>query len=357
MMHVGIIGCGAIALRRHVPEYLDNAACRLAGFFDASPGRAAETAAQFGGRAYGSLADMLADPAVDAVSVCTSNRFHAPVSIAALQAGKHVLCEKPIAVTNDEAQAMIDAADKAGCVLMVGHNQRLVDAHRKARECVDAGLIGRVIGFRTTFRHGGPEGWSRDGGAGTWFFRAGDASMGVLGDLGIHKVDLVRWLLRDEVATVFCRTATLDKRNEHGQPIEVEDNAQCLIRMRNGVQGMMDLSWTHYGQEENGTVLFGTRGVMRICDKDAQPLVIERPDEMPLVVEAEGISTNARQHRSGVIDRFVRAVLHGEKPEADGAEGAAALRVVLACLESGRTGLEVLLMEYVRGAAPNASPD
>src|SRR5699024_6641194 len=110
----------------------------------------------------------------------------------ALDAGCHVLCEKPMATSSAEAQAMIDAAEKSGRKLMIGHNQRFVASHRKARALIAAGEIGRIYSFRTTFGHGGPEGWSADG-KNSWFFDKKRAFIGAMGDLGVHKADLVHY--------------------------------------------------------------------------------------------------------------------------------------------------------------------
>ena len=119
MYGIGIIGCGAIAERRHAPEYAADAACRIVGFYDPQTGRAEKLAAEYGARAFGSLEELLADPQIDAVSVCTANSTHAEISIKALQAGKHVLCEKPLATCSKDVRRMITAAEKAGRVLMV----------------------------------------------------------------------------------------------------------------------------------------------------------------------------------------------------------------------------------------------
>lgn len=108
-------------------------------------------AARYGGKAYDSYQALLADPEIDAVSVLTPNFTHAEISIAALKAGKHVLCEKPMAVTLADCEAMAETARQTGKKLMIGQNQRLTPAHRKARELLQSGAIGDVISFRTTF--------------------------------------------------------------------------------------------------------------------------------------------------------------------------------------------------------------
>lgn len=93
------------------------------------------------------------------MSICTANATHAELSVRALQHGKHVLCEKPMATTSADAQKMVDAAARSGRMLMIGHNQRLVPAHKLAKEILESGRLSRTLSFQTTFSHGGPESW------------------------------------------------------------------------------------------------------------------------------------------------------------------------------------------------------
>ena len=110
MKKIGIIGCGRIAQERHIPEYAENPDAELAGFYDINMERAAELADKYGGKAYASYEELLNDPKIDAVSVCAANSAHAEITIAALKAGKHVLCEKPMGVTYEECKSMTEAA-------------------------------------------------------------------------------------------------------------------------------------------------------------------------------------------------------------------------------------------------------
>lgn len=165
---IAVFGCGAIAQRRHIPEYAENELAELVAFADPILERAQAMADQYGGKAYASYEELLASEDVDAVSVCTPNHLHASMAIFAANAGKHVLVEKPMAATAEEGEQMIEAARRNGVFLMVGHNQRLMPPHVKAKEILDSGELGRVLTFRTSFGHPGPEGWSVDG-AGSWF--------------------------------------------------------------------------------------------------------------------------------------------------------------------------------------------
>ena len=156
MVRVGVIGCGKIAQVRHLPEYEANSNAQITAVFDMNYDRACEIAKTYGAVAYKTLEELLASD-VDAVSVCTANANHAASTIAALRAGKHVLCEKPMAITIDECEQMVAEARAAGKKLMIDQNQRFARAHVRAKELLDAGKIGDVLTFRTTFGHGGPE--------------------------------------------------------------------------------------------------------------------------------------------------------------------------------------------------------
>ena len=247
MFGIGIIGCGKIAQVRHIPEYAENKDARLVGFYDINQDRAAALAAKHGGTAYATVEELLANPEIDAVSICAANFAHAELTIAALKAGKHVLCEKPMAITLEECETMVEEAKKNNKFLMIGHNQRLAKAHSVARKLIVDGLIGDIVTFRTTFGHGGPETWSVDPGLNTWFFDKSRAAMGAMADLGIHKTDLIQFLTGQKVVRTTARVTTLDKKDATGNLIGVDDNAICIYEMSGGAFGTMTASWTYYG--------------------------------------------------------------------------------------------------------------
>lgn len=345
MFRIGIIGCGKIAQVRHIPEYAENPYAELAGFYDLNTQRAAELAAQYGGTAYESAEAMLADPAIDAVSVCVANHAHAPITIAALKAGKHVLCEKPMATTLEECEQMVRTAHEAGKFLMIGHNQRLAKAHAVAKELIDQGMIGRIITFRTTFGHGGPETWSVDPGKNTWFFDKNKAAMGAMADLGIHKTDLIQFLTGQHVVRTTARVVTLDKKDASGQLIGVDDNAICIYEMSGGTMGTMTASWTYYGAEDNSTILYGEKGIMRIYDDPAHSIVVKLADGTEKVYDVEQIQTNDNQTKSGVIDLWMNCLETNTPPEISGEEALYAMRAVFASLESAKAGTAVDIPE------------
>lgn len=338
MFNIGIIGCGKIAQVRHIPEYADHPQANLYGFFDINKERAEELAAQYGGTAYGSYEELLADKAIDAVSVCAANHAHAEITIAALKAGKHVLCEKPMAMNLAECEAMVEAARENGKFLMIGHNQRLAKAHAKARDLVESGLIGDIVTFKTNFAHGGPETWSIDPGKNVWFFDKQKAVMGAMADLGIHKTDLVQYLTGSKVEEVIAYLGTLDKRDASGALIGVDDNAICIYHMENGCVGTMTASWTCYGAEDNSTILYGTKGVLKIYSDPAHSIIAELKDGERIYYDIDQIQTNDNQTKSGVIDLFMESLVTDTPPEISGEEALSAMRAVFAAAESSETG-------------------
>ncbi len=349
MLNIGIVGCGKIAQVRHIPEYAANENARLAGFFNPKTSRAEDMAARYGGKVYATAEELFADPAVDAVSVCAANYAHAELTIRALRAGKHVLCEKPMAITPEDCRAMIDEADKAGRRLLIGQNQRFAKAHVKARELLAAGEIGRVISFRTVFGHGGPETWSIDPGKNTWFFDKKRAAMGAMADLGIHKTDLMRFLLGQDVVRTTARLTTLDKRGPDDALIGVDDNAVCIYEMSGGAFGTMTASWTYYGAEDNSTVLYGTRGIMRIYDDPAHSITVISPEGGKTFYDVEQIQTNDNQTASGVIDEFVAAVEEGRPSTLDAGEILNSMYAVFASIRSAEEGRSIELAGLFEG--------
>jgi predicted dehydrogenase len=336
-VRVGIIGCGSICRHRHAPEFAAHPDVELVAFADRNLDRAAELALKYGGKAYDRWESLLTDRMIDAVSVCTNNVSHAPITLAALELGKHVLCEKPMATSDDEAGSMIAAAKRAGKFLMIGQNQRLAPLHMKAKELLRSGVIGKVVSFRTSFSHPGPEGWSIDG-AESWFFKKEEAFVGSMGDLGVHKADLLLWLLEEDIVEVTAFVEHLAKPFGN-----VDDNAVCIFRTRGGAIGSMTASWTHNPGEDNATIIYGTNGILRIGADRNYPVIVNLATGENQFYQTGSLQTNdaGGQTDTGLIREFVRSILSNTPPSIAGEDGRRALAVILACVESSRTGRHV----------------
>ncbi len=344
-MKVGIIGCGRIAQTRHIPEYADHPGTQIIGYYDFNQERAKELAAIYGGKVYDSADALLADREIEAVSVCTANHTHAEITIKALRSGKHVLCEKPMAVSLEECRAMVTAAAENNRKLMIGQNQRFARAHARAKELLMEGLIGDVLTFKTTFGHGGPETWSIDSGISSWFFDIKKAAMGAMADLGVHKTDLIQFLLGQKVVAVTAQLVTLDKRNEAGELIGVDDNAICIYEMEQGSIGTMTASWTYYGKEDNSTVLYGTKGIMKIYDDPDHSISVTLKNGEQIFYDIDKIQTNDNQTKSGIIDAFVDALEGEREVPVSGADVLSAMEAVFACQKSSREKQRIVIRE------------
>lgn len=339
MIRIGIIGCGAITQHRHAPEYAHNPDAQVVAWFDTVTQRAQEMADTYGGAVCPTWQAVI-DGGIDAVSICSPNRMHAQMAVYALRRGVHVLCEKPMATTPEECEQMVAAARAAKKILMVGQNQRLSPAHVRAREMIKSGLTGRVLSFETHFGHGGPEKWSVGQGAGTWFFKRNASGHGVLFDLGIHKIDLIHYLLGEYCEEVGAMLATRDKADDTGMRIDVDDNAVCVLRTQSGVVGTMAASWTYYGAEDNSTTLYCENGILRLF-KDPKYTLVWRPKTGRVRRYALGaIQTNERQTTSGVIDAFVRDIVQGSRVSTcvDGEQVLMAMRTAFAAAKSFEYG-------------------
>lgn len=341
-MRVAVIGCGSIAKQRHAYEYSHNKDVEIAGFFDFLPERAQALVSLFGGRVYQSLDELLDDASVEAVSVCVANAFHADTTIRALEKGKHVLCEKPMAVTIEDCMRMIETAERTGRRLCIGQNQRLTPAHRRAKEIIASGEMGRVLTFQTMFSHGGPETWSVEKSRNTWFFKKSAAAFGSMADLGIHKIDLIKYLVGDEYDRAYSRMCTIDKTFEDGTPIEVDDNSVEILTFRNGAFGTVTTSWTCYGTEFNQTNIFCTGGVLKLYSDPEYSLIMVRSDgrEEKFALDRIQQNSDAQMASSGVIDEFVGSVLDSRPSVLDATDIIGSMKAVFACQRSAESGRE-----------------
>lgn len=334
---VAVIGCGSIARMRHLPEYQANPNVEIVAVCDIVPERVKETAEQYGAEAFTDYQVLLEHIKPDIVSVCLPNYLHAPVSIAALEAGAHVLCEKPMATSYEEGLAMIEAAKANDRHLMIAHNQRFVASHQKAKELIEAGELGKIYSFRTAFGHGGPEGWSIDGKE-SWFFKKEEAFIGAMGDLGVHKSDVIRYILGEEFTEVAAMVETNAKDDS-----TVDDNAVCLLKSESGIIGTLTASWAYNTNEDNSTVIYGEKGTLRLEDDPTYSLIANYTDGRKVNYELGQIQSNdaGGQTSSHVVDHFVDAIQNDRAPLITGEEGLKSLNIILAALESSETGKRV----------------
>jgi len=346
-LKVAVIGCGKIASLRHAPEYAANAGCEIAGFYDVERTRAKTLAEHFGGSVFSSITEVC-NSDVDAVSVCTSNLHHAQNTLQLLRAGKHVLCEKPMAITIEECESMTQEAERSGKRLLIGLNQRFAKTHVIARDMILNGSVGRPIAFRTAFTHPGPEIWT--GMNNTWFFDKNVAAFGAMADLGVHKADLIHYLLGEHIVRVTALAETLDKRLPTGEKISVDDNCFCILETGSGVSGQLHAGWTNYGCEDNSTVIYGTEGVLKLFSDPMHSLILEKKDGSIIKDNPDRQLTNEEQlageiRNTGVIDEFISAITENRPSRIDASEAIHAMRVLFAASESSHLRKTIHIFE------------
>lgn len=332
MLKIGIIGCGKISRVRHIPEYEENPDCKLTAFYNRTFDVAQMYAEKHKATAYDSIEELL-NSDVDAVSVCVPNKHHAAVSIQALKAGKHVLCEKPMATTLKDCEEMVRAAAESGKLLMIGQNQRLAKAHVEARKIIESGELGNVISFQTNFCHPGPEGWT--GKKDSWFFDKNVAAFGVMADLGVHKTDVIHYLTGQKIVKTFAQLGTLNKKNPDGTPVSVDDNAFAVYTLENGGVGTMHVGWTNYGKENNSTIIYMEGGTIRCYDDDKYSLIVEKSDGTEINYSLDMLTSNKEQTSggrtsTGVIDEFVNSILKGKSSSLLGGSIIDTMKVIFA---------------------------
>ncbi len=281
-LRIGFIGCGGIANQKHFPGMAQQAGVDLVAFCDLIIERAEEAAKQYGtpdAKVYTDYRQLLADPSIDAVHVLTPNVSHSEITVAALDAGKHVLCEKPMAISSAEAKEMLAARDRSGKLLTIGYQYRHFHDHAVAKKVVDEGWLGDVYYAEATYirRRGVP----------TWgvFTDKSKQGGGALIDIGTHALDLTLWLMGNwdvdyVVGSSYEKLGQLldpDQQGQHdwrGRPdpwnnktFDVEDFAVGFVKMKNGATIHLKASWALNMVTNPGMVLLcGTKGGLDTYD-------------------------------------------------------------------------------------------
>lgn len=328
MVNVGIIGCGSITEFRHAPEYANNSNAKIVGFYDNNIERAKQFATKYNAKAYDSIEELFNDSEVNSVSICTPNHTHASLCEMAIKHNKHILCEKPMVTNLSDAEKLKELYQNSNVKFVVGHNQRFLEAHQKAKEIIEQNYLGKVLTYKTTFGHSGPESWGVDKSKSTWFFKKEFSVYGVLGDLGVHKIDLMRYILGSDFKEVYALGTTLDKKGEDGKLVEVEDNFIVTSIMENGAVGSGTFSWTYYGSEDNSTTIYFENGIIYLFSDPECTLIVEHKDGRRECLSKAKIQTNTSQDASGIIDHFVDVIENNIQPIAGFEDGYKSIKIV-----------------------------
>jgi predicted dehydrogenase len=340
-LRVGVIGAGGIAQGAHIPGYkrlLDQV--ELVAIADVVEERARQVAAEHGFRAhYASYEEMLAKEELDAVSVCTPNKFHAPATIAALQAGCHVICEKPPATTGEEARAMAEAAARAGKVLTFGFHYRFTPEVEAARRWAEQGAFGEIyFGRVTAQRRYGIPGWGV-------FTNKALQGGGPLIDIGVHMLDSCLWIMGyPEPSEVWGVTYTKlgDKppavvgRSWNYKDYTVEDVCNAFIRFADGATLVLESSFIANIEpmEEMNVRLSGTRAGLRLF-----PLGIFAEEHGTLVNKAAvWLPQPPGGAHAAEIAHFVRCCRGEAQPRSTPEEAVKISRIIEAIYRSADSG-------------------
>ena len=287
---IGLIGtgfmgkCHALAFRTAPAVFGDLPKPRLELLADVDPASAERAAQAFGfARWTSDWHALVADPGVDVIAITTPNSLHQEMALAALAAGKHVYCEKPLALDAKGARAMAEAAEAAGVRTLVGYNYLWNPATRLAREIIEAGEIGEVVHFRGIHF----EDYMTDPQAPcTWRCKRASAGAGAIADLGSHIVSLARFLVGEIEEVQGSVQTVIKERPLPGEPgrtgaVEVDDQAQALVRFANGAAGTLEASWIAAGRKMALTYeVTGSKGALMLDQ--------ERMNELRLFTYGDG---------------------------------------------------------------------
>jgi predicted dehydrogenase len=341
----GIIGCGMIA-NFHAKAIADVRGTKLVACFDNFPASADRFAAANGCRAYHALDEMLADPAVNVVTIGTPSGAHMEPAVAAANAGKHVIVEKPLEITLKRCDAIIEACRRNNVKLSAIFPSRFHDSSRKMKKAIDSGRFGAltmgdsyVKWFRTQEYY--------DSGAwrGTWELDGGGALM----NQAIHSVDLLTWLM-GPVVEITAHTSTLAHER-----IAVEDVAVATLKFANGALGVIEASTAAYPGYLKRIEISGSQGTAVMEEEDIKVWDFAkktRADEAILTAMREkkstggGASDPAAIGHHGHAEQFrdvVKAIKSDGAPAVDGLEGRRSVEIILAIYKAAETGKAVTL--------------
>ena len=312
-MRVAIIGCGQIA-RYHLDSYKANQRVQVIACADTDLSRAEAFAKETGARVYSSHKELIKNEKLQGVSICTVPSTHREIATDFLDAGVHVLCEKPLAVSVGEAEAMLRKAKEKDRILLTAFKIRFFEEIQRAKELVDKGALGKILTFRLLF------GGYMDM-AGTWFVKKEISGGGVIMDNGPHAVDLVSYL--------FGGIENISAQTQDAQGVGVEDTAKLNFKLKNGASGTVDLSWAAWVTPAAYLEIYGDEGAALVDFTGVTYKFKTWSDWKRLENKTDMKAAFARQ-----IDHFVEALHSGKTTVIDAEAGLRAQRWIEAAYRS-----------------------
>ncbi len=351
---IGIIGCGEIAeaTARSIPATVH---AHIAAVMDTNAAMAQDLADRYGAPWTTDAADLLARPEVQAVYIAVPHYLHAALTIQAARAGKHVLCEKPIATTLADASAMIAACSQASVALSVAFDAQVLPVMTALRDLIAGGAIGTVLGTRIVALVDKPASYWESGWTGRvktdWRLSREKAGGGVLIMNCIHDINTVRYVTGLEATRVYAEYGTF------ATPVEVEDYLVATVRYANGAVGHIEAgSCMRGGGADAGTGarIYGTEGQI-VLSNPPRLYATRAVSEQPANTWQDIGTAREAYARSPIVEGFAAAVLEGRPPPVSGHDGRAALEVALAAYQSGHDGRPIELGMSVLADTP--TPD
>ena len=346
-VRVAVVGVGWPGLR-HLEGYLKNPAVEVIALCDANDSLRASVQREYGVvRGFADLDSLLALPELEAVSICTPNYLHEPMVRAALAAGKHVLCEKPLAATLEQGERIAAAARESDRVCMIGFSRRFREDSRAIKALVDNGDLGSIYHARV--------GWLRrrfNPSVRGWFLSKERSGGGPLIDLGVHLLDLGLWYMgHPKVVTVSGAVGQhFGERIGRGAPIDVEDNATAYVRLDNGATLVLETSWYAFSGTSDHVFceLLGTKGGAKLDQPStgANATVEFYVDQGDVPVVASPVLPPGNytfDSFAAETAEFVAAIQEHRPPSATVAQGLEILRILDAIYRSAAAGAEMRL--------------
>jgi predicted dehydrogenase len=322
---VAVVGPGFWADAMHLPAFREIDGAEVRAVVGRDPDRTRAVAERHGiPLAITDYARALADPAIDVVDILAPNYLHAELAIAAAEAGKHVICIKPLARDLAEADRMLAAAAAAGTRLLYAENVPFIPAVQQARRIVDSGEIGEVYRVKAC------EGISAPHAA--WHYRPELVGGGVTIDMAVHSVEFCRYMADSPVRTVYAETGSF----VHGERTPAEDTAVITLRFDSGAIGQCEDSWGLTGAMDSRFEVFGSEGRILIDNLHRQPLqVVGTTGGWTYPLPIPGAIADGHV---AMLAHFVACLRDGTPAASEGAAGRAALAVVEAAVRSTGSG-------------------
>jgi predicted dehydrogenase len=347
-IHIGIVGTGGMA-NYHAQEFLKITGVELAAVCDVDAQRAGEFAAKHGGSAqvFTDFKKFLSAGGVDAISNVTPDSLHAPLSLQAIAAGKHILCEKPLATNHADALRMARAAKKAGVINMVNFSYRNSSALQMAAQLVRDGELGEIVHVEASYLQSwlSSQVWGDWKTNPTWLWRLSSkhGSKGVLGDVGVHILDFAS-LPVGPICSIQARLKTFTKLKGERMgeyPLDANDSALMQVEYANGALGVIHTTrWATGHANSLFLRIHGTKGALRIdLDKSYNELDVCLGGD---IHKAKWTTLQAPQ-TPNIYQRFITAIQTGIQGEPDFARGAEIQKALDACFEFDRLGQTIKL--------------